>query len=417
MVILMLGLAGSAMAANLSVRPEIKPEGLPYEGGEPRQGGETIANATVIGALPYTDSGTTTGYVSDYVPTCVSSSTAPDVVYVFTPGADITVDVSLCGSTYDTVLEIYMDAAGNSIGCNDDFCGLQSEIDNVALLGGHNYYFIVDGYSSGNGAYTINVIPSAPTGACCFGSGACEIDNEANCSAAGGTYYGDGSVCEPNPCPPPPPIECPQGAYIEGEPQCQDDYVDSYNGGCNSTPNVFQDLYAQADDCATMCGLICTYYYSGLSYRDTDWYRWHAVGGTVTETALCNFDPFLAIVYGTNCNSLGYTYVFGLAFTPASISYAFAANQEGWTIMLTQVFGTGVPAGEYTLDVCGITGPPTPEGACCLSTGACFIFTEANCALAGGIYQGDDTVCTPQTCIPVPTVETSWGAVKNLYNN
>jgi len=416
MVILMLGLAGSAMAANLSIRPEIKPEGLPYEGGTPRQGGDNVGNATVIGALPYADNGTTAGYVHDYTPTCSSSSTAPDVVYAYTPTADVTVNVSLCGSTYDSMLFIFMDAAGNTIGCNDDFCSTQSEIDNVALLAGHTYYFVVGGYSSYNGPYTFTVGQAAAQGACCFASGQCTIENAAACATAGGTYQGDLTVCEPNPCPPPPPIECPAGALIEGEPPCGDDYVDMYNGGCNSTPYVFQDVYAQANDCATMCGLICTYYYSGLSYRDTDWYKFHAQTGLVTLTCLGNFDPFLVIVYGTNCAGMSYTYVFGTAFSPATISYSYSAGQEGWGIVLTQLFGTGVPDGQYVLDLCGIAGPPIPTGACCLATGFCMILTADNCTAAGGRYIGDGVACAPGLCDINPTVETSWGAVKNLYH-
>jgi V8-like Glu-specific endopeptidase len=38
-----------------------------------------------------------------------------------------------------------------------------------------------------------------PTGACCVGS-SCTVETEANCSAAGGTYNGDGSSCSGDPC-------------------------------------------------------------------------------------------------------------------------------------------------------------------------------------------------------------------------
>lgn len=41
-----------------------------------------------------------------------------------------------------------------------------------------------------------------PTGACCFADGTCEEDEAAaDCAAAGGTYQGDGTDCDPNPCP------------------------------------------------------------------------------------------------------------------------------------------------------------------------------------------------------------------------
>ena len=42
----------------------------------------------------------------------------------------------------------------------------------------------------------------------------------------------------------------------------------------------------------------------------------------------------------------------------------------------------------------------TPEGACCDGTD-CTIMTEADCMTAGGVYQGDDTTCTPNPCEPM----------------
>lgn len=44
-------------------------------------------------------------------------------------------------------------------------------------------------------------------------------------------------------------------------------------------------------------------------------------------------------------------------------------------------------------------GPPAATGACCIS-GDCTITTEEGCA---GTYQGDDTECDPNPCIPACT--------------
>jgi len=43
-----------------------------------------------------------------------------------------------------------------------------------------------------------------PEGACCFGDGSCTFGAPEDCT---GDYQGDGSVCEPNPCPVVPVIE------------------------------------------------------------------------------------------------------------------------------------------------------------------------------------------------------------------
>lgn len=47
--------------------------------------------------------------------------------------------------------------------------------------------------------YVSGVPADEPTGACCLG-GACQLLTHAACLAAFGTYQGDGSDCDPNPC-------------------------------------------------------------------------------------------------------------------------------------------------------------------------------------------------------------------------
>jgi|GEM_PF-5531580 len=69
----------------------------------PLQGGEDIAHAVALPALPTTVSGSTLGYLNNYDEICpYSGSTAPDVVYSYLAPSDQTVDLSLCTSDYDT---------------------------------------------------------------------------------------------------------------------------------------------------------------------------------------------------------------------------------------------------------------------------------------------------------------------------
>ncbi|MCK4658265.1 MAG: hypothetical protein KAV82_01980 [Phycisphaerae bacterium] len=42
-----------------------------------------------------------------------------------------------------------------------------------------------------------------PTGACCFPGGTCKVSTAEACAEAGGGYGGNGSSCDPNPCPRP----------------------------------------------------------------------------------------------------------------------------------------------------------------------------------------------------------------------
>ena len=132
---------------------------MPRPNFDPLDQGNDACPATVIAALPYADAGTTAGLVNDYAETCVFDGGAPDVIYEYTAATTTTIQVSLCGSGFDTGLSVKTDGAcpgTTEIACNDDFCGLQSQVD-VGVTAGSVYFIIVDGYSSNFGAYTLNV--------------------------------------------------------------------------------------------------------------------------------------------------------------------------------------------------------------------------------------------------------------------
>ena len=89
---------------------------------------------------------------------------------------------------------------------------------------------------------------------------------------------------------------------FEGEPDCGTDYVDEYNGGCNSDPYVFQPI--ESGD--IYYGTSGTYLFSGNQYRDTDWYEYEATGNEVLLfTAVTEFPVQLFIIDGTaGCGGL-----------------------------------------------------------------------------------------------------------------
>ena len=124
------------------------------------QGGDTIGDATVIGSLPYSNTGTTAGYNNDYDEACPFPSTSPDVVYSFTPGEDMYINISLCDSDYDTKLYVYENNQYTVVGCNCDGCGLsiwRSLLFGVLLTTGNTYYIVVDGDGGSFGDYIIDV--------------------------------------------------------------------------------------------------------------------------------------------------------------------------------------------------------------------------------------------------------------------
>ena len=190
-------------------------------------GGEDCSTATVIAALPFSDTGSTAGAVDDYDEICpYDSAGSGDHVYSYTPGADGAINISLCDSIYDTKLYVYEGTCGAYQSgvfhaCTDDAgCGItgyQSELVDVAVTGGNTYYIVVDGYGGDTGDYVIDV-----------------------------TEYED---CV---------VDC--IGLDEGE-ACGDDT----NGGCNMVTPAFTAINVGE----TFCGNA----WADSSIRDTDWYE------------------------------------------------------------------------------------------------------------------------------------------------
>lgn len=63
----------------------------------------------------------------------------------------------------------------------------------------------------------------------------------------------------------------------ENEPDCGTNYVDNFNGGCNSSPYV----YSTISNGQAIEGTSGTFSYNGTPTRDTDWYRYVAGGNRI----------------------------------------------------------------------------------------------------------------------------------------
>ena len=183
-------------------------EQLPRDERDPLdQGGDNCNSATVITSLPYIDCGTTQGRADDYAPppAVCGPSSAPDVVYTYTPPFSRQFAVSLCGSSYNTLLHIWDGCPGTPgatlICCNDDspFCSPQSCCDSVTLIANVTYYIIVDGAGGAAGNYVLHV-----------------NDAFMGCLA---------TLCDTT-C----VVDCPPGAILENE-ACPASSPDTVNGG------------------------------------------------------------------------------------------------------------------------------------------------------------------------------------------
>jgi|GEM_PF-1190125 len=72
-----------------------------------------------------------------------------------------------------------------------------------AYFGYPNWTSAIDALGVSFDASQQFVCSSIPTGACCFTYGYCSVCTQDKCEYHGGSYQGDGTTCNPNPCPQP----------------------------------------------------------------------------------------------------------------------------------------------------------------------------------------------------------------------
>jgi len=132
---------------------------------------DNFAGATVISALPYTNSADTTGATtetSDPNPSCGNGSRAKSVWYSFTPSSNLTLAAETINSNYDTILAAYSGSPGAfaEVACNDqaDSFTNQSRIS-FAATAGVTYHFMITSSTGGGGtlSFRLQAAPSVTT--------------------------------------------------------------------------------------------------------------------------------------------------------------------------------------------------------------------------------------------------------------
>jgi len=292
------------------------------------QGGDDCASAVDLGTLPATVSGTTIGYVNDYDEACpYTGGTAPDVVYSYTPATNMTILASLCtpgtNTDYDTKLYIYEGACpGTVTGCSDDACDAPMYSSYVSeltadLTAGNTYYFVVDGYGTSDGNYTLNVEE----------------------------YF----VPE---CPCPPDADLDEGAI---DTTCGNPGETDMSGGCNMDPSGATGFVEIA--CNTViCGTTSAFTTVDGDSRDTDWFNLNLpVADTIRVTLESTAPLFLFELGPTDCATAGVTQQ--LDQTACGGTGEMVINGvagDNWIWVGPQVFGAAAGIDcptEYTLTV------------------------------------------------------------------
>lgn len=301
---------------------------------------------SVIGALPFASTGTTTGLdcngngiFDDFDAVCpFSGSTSPDVFYSYQAAAGVEgISVNICESGYDTKLFI-LDGSFNEVACNDDGCSdsngnaFRSIIDCLAVNEGETYYIAIDGWSGDAGSYDMVADACTPPEPCIFEEGDCT-----------GTP--------------------------EGEP-CVDGQIDVTNGGCNSTPAVYS--FVACGD--TVCGTT----WAAGGTRDTDWYSltqvWADGTGEITHTAVAECELVHGYIAGCPdgapscaCVTAIDPFIVGAPCVETSVTRTIGDGESWWFCGHTQFdllfCGQEEPGNDYiTSWTCNEDPPPPP---CC----------------------------------------------------
>jgi hypothetical protein len=304
----------------------VKPPGsLPPPPEVPRIQGDTVDDPFVIYAIPFSTAGETCGFNNDYDYACpYTGSTSPDLVYSYVPTADLAVVIDLCSSTYDTKVYVYEDSVGAPIACNDDYCSWQSYLGDVPLQAGHTYYIVIDGYGGSCGAYVLD-------------------------------FY---TYCCPQ------SLECPPGAMPEGEPDCYDGYVDTYNGGCNVAPFPVFQVLEPACDPIVICGTTGVYSFDSLLYRDTDWFELDLTGpADICLAGDSEIASYFFIIDGRNgCADLEImTYAIVGPFAPVSGLCWYCDAGTWWMWSGPSAWDVNYLCGStYWMEITGYTGGASP---------------------------------------------------------
>jgi hypothetical protein len=286
------------------------------------------------------------------------------VWYRFTAPGSGEVRIRTCTSAApadDSLIAVYTGTCTSlvEVCCSEDECGASTFLGDLccSVIAGQTYTVQLAAWSAGDvGTYTVVFD--------CACAGACDV------------------VCQP-------------GKLPENEPDCFNEFNDTFNGGCNSTPPVFRDIVCGNQ----ICGSYGTYLFQGGQRRDTDWYRF-SIGSAqqVTWSVTGEADTRTFLLTGVCPTTVIVTNLAGPC-DPSVVTAPLAAGTY-FAFAGTNVF-TGVPCGsDYNATLtCALPG----VGACCLTGGQGCIdnVSSADCAAQGGFYQGDNTSCANVECCSV----------------
>lgn len=308
---------------------------------------------------------------------------------------------------------------------------------------------------------TVDYTLGAGTGACCLPTGDCTEVSASQCAAQGGTYQGDGTDCSPNPCGVTTSLvamqdntlyESPTGALSNGSGTKL--LASKNSGGLLRRGLVRFDLSSIPAGSTVQSATLTLYNVEATNSATLSLHRANATWGEGTSLATGTEDAGAPPTPGdatwvhrfypsSNWTSLGGDFVATASASATVIgagSYQWtgatlvadvqqwvnaSGSNAGWVVRGKET-GAGNALKRFEsrqsvdvarrprLDVTYMPGTAPATGACCLPSGLCDTLTAAECAAAGGTYQGDGSECAPNLCpvvlapyvdaLPVPAV-------------
>ena len=289
------------------------------------------------------------------------------------------------------------------------------------LAPGYYYFFIGDQdfydnpCSTGMVDYTVTmsgVACTAPVGACCNPDGSCTPDLYApECFNGGGMYWGDGTVCDPNPCP-----TCCEStvttfpyseSFESGAPDgwynsliATDDFDWSWNSGPTSSSSTGPSAAYEGT----------WYVYTEASSPNYPTKTAYLDGPCFDLTAVSNPSiNFYYHMYGSSMGTLTlqasvddcatWDDVWTLSGDQGDAWYLASASLAAYDNMTVKLRFYGVTGSSYysdmAVDAIWVGDGSAITGACCYND-VCQIESAATCT---GVYQGDFTTCDPNPCM------------------
>ena len=328
--------------------------------------------STFVSGSSVTIAGTTNGASGVDESNC-GTSDVNDVWFSWSAPCSGPVVFSLCTGTTlaDTTLTVFEGGCpafgGIQVGCNDNFCGQQSELT-VQATSFFAYAIRVAGVNATTGDFTLT-INCPPTGACCVAPGefGCQESSTADCAAVGGNYLGDNTTCETD--------TCSTSACCNPDTSCTTIMYDQFGvpiGESCNPPSL--DLGAGTDCETTACpifGACCVGAQACVLQTQEDC---EAINGN------------LYVGDGTDCSTN--PCATGACCDPSTMPLCI--NLDPFSCQLPATYlGDGSD--------CATSGCPG-FGACCIGGGVCQILAAPDCANANGNYLGDQTSCALEPC-------------------